>query len=267
MVLFFLAGGTVAAAEDEAGKDPVVATVDGSEIRMSEVVSAHQQLPAQYRGMPLQMIYEPLLNSMIDSKLAAAEARRQGLHEDDTVKREIARVTDQILERQVVRRHIEEGLTEEALRTRYEEHLGDASGASQIRARHILVDSEDEAKRLIEEINGGADFAELAIKHSTGPSGPKGGDLGFFSQEEMVPEFAEAAFALGDGEVTQEPVQTQFGWHVIKTEERRTSEPPSFEESQDTLRQEMSQELGDSYMEELRSQAEIERFNPDGSPR
>ncbi len=267
VVFGLVVAGPVAAADDAADKDPVVATVDGTEIRLSELVEAQQLLPEQYRAMPLHVIYDPLLNSIIDSKLAAAEARRQKLQEDESIKREIALATERILEQNVVSRHIEEGLTDEALRTRYDEQIASFSSTDQIRARHILVETEDEAKKLIEELNGGADFAELAKEHSTGPSGPNGGDLGFFNKEEMVPEFAEAAFALEDGAITQEPVQTQFGWHVIKTEEHRKSDPPSFEAVRDTLRQEMSQELHTSYMADLRSKATIERFNPDGTPR
>jgi len=116
-----------------------------------------------------------------------------------------------------------------------------------------------------EELAGGADFAELAKERSTGPSGPNGGDLGYFRESQMVPEFAEAAFAMEVGTSSETPVQTQFGWHVILVEDRRSVEP-SFEDSEPQLRQDVAREIVTSMVDDLREGAEIERFNLDGSP-
>jgi len=178
----------------------------------------------------------------------------------------MARLEEQVLQRVLLERQINEQITETALREAYDKMIADAVTAEQINARHILVESEADAKQVIEELNGGADFAELAKTKSTGPSGPKGGDLGYFEKGQMVPEFSEAAFALKIGEFTKEPVKTQFGWHVIKLEDRRTAEPPSFEASQDQLKAQLSQQIGSVYIKGLRETATIERFKMDGTP-
>ena len=116
-------------------------------------------------------------------------------------------------------------------------------------------------------LEGGAEFVELAKTRSKGPSGPSGGDLGFFGEGQMVPAFSEAAFSMKPGETTKEPVQTQFGWHVIKVEERRTTQPPKLDEVAQDLRQAVSREIGTAYLQDLRKSATIERFNMDGTPK
>ena len=134
-----------------------------------------------------------------------------------------------------------------------------------MRARHILVKSEDEAKAVIKELDGGADFAKLASEKSIGPSKAQGGDLDYFGRGQMVKEFEDAAFGLEAGAYTETPVRTQFGWHVIKVEDKRKSEPPTFEEAESALGQEMSQEIAEALMRELTEKATIQRFELDGS--
>lgn len=246
--------------------DPVVATVNGTKVMLTDVQRAHQQLPDPYRGYPINMIFGDLLNIVIDRRIAAVVARDQGLQDDDEVKETMARIEEQVLQRVLLERHIKDEITEETLRARYDKMIAGAGTSEQINARHILVESEAEAKEVVAELDGGADFAELAKKRSTGPSAPKGGDLGFFEKGQMVPEFSEAAFALKAGEYTKAPVKTQFGWHVIKLEDRRTSEPPSFEDSQEQLEAQLSQEIGGVYVTGLRDKVTIERFQMDGSP-
>ncbi|MBT3361496.1 MAG: peptidylprolyl isomerase [Rhodospirillales bacterium] len=250
----------------QAANDPVVANVNGTQVMLSDVQKAHQQLPDPYRGYPINMIFGDLLNIVVDRRIAALAARDQGLQDDAEVKDTMARLEEQVLQRVLLERQINEQITETALREAYDKMIADAVTAEQINARHILVESEADAKQVIEELNGGADFAELAKTKSTGPSGPKGGDLGYFEKGQMVPEFSEAAFALKIGEFTKEPVKTQFGWHVIKLEDRRTAEPPSFEASQDQLKAQLSQQIGSVYIKGLRETATIERFKMDGTP-
>ena len=161
---------------------------------------------------------------------------------------------------------IDDKITEDALKERYDAMAKEISESEEIQARHILVETETKAKEIIAEIKGGADFAELAKERSTGPSKDKGGDLGYFTREQMVPPFTEAAFALKKGQVTEVPVQTQFGWHVIKIEDRRAVSPPIFNEAKQALRAEMSQELGAALIGELSAKSVIKRFKPDGSP-
>ncbi|MBL6929376.1 MAG: peptidylprolyl isomerase [Rhodospirillales bacterium] len=250
----------------QAAGDPVVATVNGTEIMLSDVQKAHQQLPDPYRGYPINMIFGDLLNIVIDRRIAAVTAREKGLQDDAEVKDTMAKLEEQVLQRVLLEREINGQITEAAMRASYDKMIAGAETSEQIKARHILVDSEAEAKQVIEELEGGADFAELAKKRSTGPSGPKGGDLGYFEKGQMVPEFSEAAYALKTGDYTKTPVQTQFGWHVIKLEDRRTAEPPTFEASQEQLKAQLSQEIGSVYVKGLRETVTIERFKMDGTP-
>jgi peptidyl-prolyl cis-trans isomerase C len=247
----------LAAAAEE---DPVVATVDGAEIRRSQALEVRRRLPAQMQQVPDDLIMPVLVNIVIDTKLVAAEARRQNLQDDPKVREQMAKLEELILEQYLITRTVEKSLTDEALKERYQEMVETSGGQEEIRARHILLEKEEEAREVIAELRKGADFAELAKEKSTGPSAPQGGDLGYFSQGDMAPAFSEAVFALEAGAFTEEPVQTQFGWHVIKVEDRRTKEPPTFEEVSDQLRGELAREARGAYIEELREKATIERM-------
>ena len=141
--------------------------------------------------------------------------------------------------------------TDEETRALYAEQTENPS--PEFKARHILVETQGEAVAIISELEGGADFAELAKEKSTGPSGPTGGDLGWFSAERMVPEFSAAVEALGDGEFTTAPVQTQFGWHVILREGSRPSTPPPYESVVQGLKQQVEQQKLQDYIESLRN--------------
>lgn len=259
--------GTAAFAQDAApGENPVVATVDGAPVHRAEVEAAARSLPDQMRQMPLEMLYGALLDRVIDFRLLAAEAERQNIGDDPAVEAALAQARDAVLREFLVQQTIEKGLTEENLRARYEQKKDEEGFArEEVHARHILVSTEEEAKAVITELQGGAEFTAVAQERSVGPSAPSGGDLGFISREQVVPEFAEAAFALDAGETSEEPVQTQFGWHVINVVERRNVEP-TYEETAPQLRQEMAREIVTALVEDLRSDAEIERFNLDGSP-
>lgn len=244
--------------------DPVVAVVNGENILKSDVVDAQQSLPREYQALPLEQIFPALLTSLIDSKLVAADARKRDINEDPEFKAQLARVTDQLLERFAVRQELDKAVTDEKLRARYDAKYA-GGGAEEVKARHILMKTNDDAVSVIKELDGGADFAALAKERSTGPSGPQGGDLGYFGQGQMVPEFEEVAFALDKGAYTKEPVETQFGFHVILVEDKRKAPAPTFEDSADELRQELAQEAGANYVDRLRETAKIERFKIDGS--
>ncbi len=252
--------------KDEKRGDPVVAIVNGAQIQRSDVEEARGRLPAQMRQVPLQVVFGLLLDSLINTKLVAGQAREQGLHEEEKIKRQMARIEDQILERTFLVGYTEQLVTEDALQERYKKLVGETKDKEEISARHILVETEGRATEIIADLKKGEDFAELAKKRSTGPSASAGGDLGFFSADQMVPEFAEAAFALDKGQFTETPVKTQFGWHVIKVEDRRAAKPPAVEDVSETLRADLAREIGSAYIQGLREKADVQRFNPDGSP-
>ena len=155
---------------------------------------------------------------------------------------------------------------ESNLQAMYEQLVVNQPDQDEVNARHILVDDKEKAEALIAQAQNGADFAELAREHSTGPTGANGGDLGYFAQAQMVPEFSAAAFAMEVGAVSDEPVQTQFGWHVIKVEDRRPVVKPSYEEMREALSQQLRQSVTQSIVQSLRGEAEVTLFTIDGEP-
>ncbi len=249
-----------------AEKDHVVARVNGVEINFADVEEARTRLPKRFRQGPIEGVFGILVNTLIDSKIMAAEARKQGIADDPAFKRRMAIVTEQVLERALLTRHLERTLTDDMLKKAYADMVEKMGDKKEIRARHILLKTEKEAKAVIAELNKGADFAELAKKKSIGPSKKVGGDLGYFGKGQMVPAFFEAALALDVGAITKVPVETRFGWHVIKLEDKRNAKPPTFEEMRGRLSADLSRKIGGEYIESLRKNAKVERFDPDGAP-
>lgn len=246
--------------------DPVVAKVDGQPIHLSDLKDAAQALPANLQGLPQQTLYPMLLDQMIDSRALVSEAHKSGLDKDPAVQRQVQAAEDRALQSAVLNKEVTPSVTDEAVRARYDKEVAGKPGEEEVHARHILVDSEAEAKKIIGQIKGGADFAALAKQYSKDPgAAQQGGDLGFFKKDEMVPEFANAAFALQPGQTSQEPVHSQFGWHVIQVVERRRAEPASFEQARDELRQKMIQEGVQKAVAKARAAASVEKFNLDGS--
>jgi peptidyl-prolyl cis-trans isomerase C len=247
-------------------KDPVVAIVNGQPVRLSDLEVAQQALPQQYRSMPLQAVFPALLDRIIDSKLVVQEGRKNKVTDDPAFKKRMAFVEDQVLQDFWIQREVARKVTPEKLQERYEERLKSLPSEEEVHARHILVATEDEAKALIAELKKGTAFDKLARDKSTDKaSGAEGGDLGWFKKSDMVKEFADAAFALNKGGLTETPVKTQFGFHVIKVEDRRKAPPPAFEELSEPLREEMVREAVTAHLDQLRSGAKIEKFNIDGT--
>lgn len=254
------------AAGDTDPSTMVVARVGDSTVTLADLIAMRDDLPPQYRQMPLQTIYPALLERAIDGHLIAKAARGTDIGGRADVQRRIRRAEDQVLSQVYLSETIAEQVTEDALRSRYEKATVDDSGRVEARARHILLETEEAARAVIAELAKGADFAALAKERSTDPGAAEGGDLGWFSAEQMVPEFSAAAFALEPGSHSKEPVKSQFGWHVILLEEKRTPQAPPFEQMQDQLASEMTRELITAKLKELRAGVTVERFAPDGTP-
>ncbi len=259
------APGPAAAAATPTG-DPIVARVGADEIRASELNEAAQSLPEELRGMPAPVLFPMLLDQLVDRRIIIQAARKEGLERDPQVQRMVARATDTALQNALLTREIAPTLTDDAIRARYDRDVAGKTGEEEVRARHILVADEDAAKKVIAELKGGADFAELAKKNSTDPGAQSGGDLGFFKKADMLPEFSAVAFALKPGEVTQAPVKTRFGWHVIKLEERRTAPAPGFEQVRDEVRQSLIQEGVSRVLAQAKTGVQVQKFNLDGTP-
>jgi peptidyl-prolyl cis-trans isomerase C len=244
--------------------DPVVATVNGSTILKSDVEAARTQLPEQYRKLPMSQLFEPLVSQLVRTKILAGKARADKLHETDGHKRRLTLFEDRMLEQTLLGQEVEKQITDKLLRERYKQAIAKFPEKEEVRARHILVKTEDEAKAIIKELEGGANFAKLASEKSTGPSKTRGGDLDYFGRGQMVPAFENAAFALKKGEITKKPVFSQFGWHVIKVEDKRQSKPPTFEESRAQLNEQMSKEIATEVVKKLTESADVQRFGLDG---
>jgi peptidyl-prolyl cis-trans isomerase C len=255
---------TVPAAKD-AAKDPVVATVNGQPVYLSELEVAQQALPPQYRNVPLASVFPALLDRIIDSKLVVADGKKHKVDADPAFKRRMAFVEDQVVQDFWLQKEIAKRITTEKMQQRYQEKLKSMPAEEEVHARHILVATEPEAKDLLAELKKGTAFDKLAREKSTDKaSGAEGGDLGWFKRTDMVKEFSDAAFTLKKGELSEAPVKTQFGFHLIKVEDRRQAPPPSFEELADPIRDELSRETVTQFLDQLRSTAKIDKFNIDG---
>ncbi|MBC7637656.1 MAG: peptidylprolyl isomerase [Acetobacteraceae bacterium] len=266
-VALALAAGLALPLAAQPAPDPIVARVNGEEIRASDLAEAAQALPQDMRGMPPSVIMPMLIDQLVDRKAISLLARQRKFENDPAVLRATARAADQAMQTALMQKEISPLITDAALKARYDRDFAGKPGETEVHARHILVTNEADARAAIAELKAGGDFAAIAKSRSTDPGSADGGDLGFFKQGDMVPEFAAVAFALKPGETSQTPVKSQFGWHVIKVEERRQAAPASFEESQDQIRQSVIQEGIQGIIKIARTGLKIEIFNPDGTPK
>lgn len=255
-----------AAAQDKA-PDPIVADVNGDKIHLSDLVATYRALPARLQQVPFEQLYRPLLEHAIAIRLLASEGRKAKLQESEAVQKRLKYIEGQYVYEAYVEKIVAERATEAKLKEAYEAFVKDYKGEEEVRASHILVKTEQEAKDIIAQLEKGADFAKLAKEKSIDPSKERNsGDLGFFSKEQMVKEFAEAAFAMKKGETVKTPVKTQFGWHVIRVTDRRAGAPPKFEEVKDQLRQKLAEGIASDEIAKLKGAAKIDRFDAEGKP-
>ncbi|WP_246003786.1 peptidylprolyl isomerase [Histidinibacterium lentulum] len=235
--------------------DDVVATVDGTDITLGEMIVARSQLPQQYQQLPPEVVFDGLLQQLIQQQLLADALDEVPPRVGIALKNE----ERSLRAGEEVTRVAEEAVTEEALQQAYEARFAETDPVTEYNASHILVETEEEAQALVEEARAeGADFAALARENSTGPSGPSGGELGWFGPDAMVAPFQEAVAAMEPGTVS-EPVQTQFGWHVIRLNETRIAEAPPLEALRTELTQQLQSEAVEARLEALEERAEISR--------
>lgn len=242
----------------------VLATVGDREITLGDVIYYRSQVPEQVRTtLSDEQLYDGLIEELVRQAQLANAADAAGLESDASVQRQLETARTQILAQAYIDSTVEPKLTEEALQAHLDTTFAEAPRQDQLRARHILLADEATAKEVKQLIDDGGDFAELAKERSTGPSGRGGGDLDYFSQQEVVPEFWNAAAALEVGGVS-DPVQTGFGWHVIKLEDRRTAPPPTLDEVRPQIRQDLANRLAQEAMTALAEETEVSR--PDRRP-
>ena len=240
---------------------PIVANVNNEDISLETMIHAMNELPPEIQSQPFMSYYEDLLERVIDIKLFAQEGKKMKLDEEPSVRAAIDFVIEKVLMQAFLSKYVQENIKEENLKASYNNFIADETSREEIKASHILMDTESEAIDVINMLNNGDDFAELAKNKSTGPSGPSGGDLGWFKRGQMVPPFEKAAFSLNKNEITQRPVQTQFGWHVIKIFDKRIPEAPSYENMKSKLIQDLERKIVSKKIQDLRNDALIEKLS------
>jgi peptidyl-prolyl cis-trans isomerase C len=239
-----------------------VARVNGSDVTEAEIAFAEAEVGAEIAGLPAEARRRVLLEYLVEAHLFADAAAKNQLGSGKEFEERLAYYKLRALRDTFYEKRVREAVTEAAAKAAYDEQIAKISPEPEVRARHILVKSEAEAKELIKQLKAGGDFFDLAKKNSTGPSADSGGDLGYFSKGQMVKPFEDAAFALKPGEVSA-PVQTEFGWHVIKVEDKRNHPVPAFDEVKDQLLASLVQNQLKTVVQGLRGTAKVEVVDPE----
>ncbi|GAA6200747.1 peptidylprolyl isomerase [Aquicoccus sp. SU-CL01552] len=240
--------------------ETVVARVNGQEIKLGHVAIARATLPQQYQQLPPEVLYDAIVEQLIQQS-----ALQQAFGDDvpQRVALSLENERRQLLAGEEIEKIMAGAASDADLKAAYDAAYGEGYEAREYNAAHILVETEEEAKAIKAELDGGADFAALAKEKSTGPSGPNGGDLGWFEKGMMVPAFEEAVMALEPGQVSA-PVQTQFGWHVIVLNDSRLKEPPAFDDVREELAGELRQKAVADHVDSLVAAATVERPEIEG---
>jgi peptidyl-prolyl cis-trans isomerase C len=244
-----------------AAVDPnaVVATVNGQSITEADLVMAEGELSKQFAQLPPEQRRAAALSAAIEIKVLAAKAVADGLDKDPEFQRRAAFLQQRALHGEMVEKEVVDKVTDQDVRARYDKEIAAQPAVNEVHARHILVKTKEEAEAIIKQLDGGADFQKLANEHTTDPSGKtNGGDLGYFGPGQMVPEFEKAAMALEPGSYTKQPVQTQFGWHVIKVEDKRPQQPPPFEQVEEQARSAVIRDKYFALVKDARAAAKVE---------
>jgi peptidyl-prolyl cis-trans isomerase C len=240
--------------------NPVLAKVNGAEIRQSDLALAEEELGPSLAQMDPATKNENVLSFLIDMKIVAKAAEDKKIENSEDFKKRLAFTRSRLLMDSLLASEGKAATTDEAMKKVYEDAAKQITSEQEVHARHILVETEDEAKAVEAELKKGADFAELAKKKSKDPGAADGGDLGFFTKDQMVPEFSAVAFALEPGKIS-DPVKSQFGWHIIKVEEKRDRQAPAFEQVKAQIETFVTRKAQADYVAKLREAAKVERMD------
>jgi peptidyl-prolyl cis-trans isomerase C len=246
----------------EEAKDAVIAKVAGVEIREGELALAESNIDPQLSQLPADQRRVAALSALVDAKLLAAKARAEGLDQNADYKMRLQFLTDRELHNAYFKKHVVEPVTDADIKARYDKEVAAMPKEDEVHARHILVKTEDEAKAVIKALDEGKDFAALAKEKSTDPNKSDGGDLGFFRKGQMVPEFEAAAFELAPGSHSKTPVKTQFGFHVIKVEEKRPVAAPELDKIKDQVRQVIMRDAYLALLTKEKAEATVDIVDP-----
>jgi peptidyl-prolyl cis-trans isomerase C len=240
--------------------DAVVARVNGVEIRASDVALAEEDLGSNVQQLPPESKREQVISYLADVILVAKAAEAKKLAEAPDFQRRMAHARNRLLMETLLQSEAKAATTDDAMRKVYEEAAKQMGGEKEVHARHILVDTEDEAKTIVAELKKGGDFAELAKRSKEPGAGERAGDLGYFTKDQMVPVFADTAFALEPGKIS-DPVKSEFGWHVIKVEDKRDRPVPPFEQVKSQIENYLVRKTQAEFVGKLRQDAKIERLD------
>jgi peptidyl-prolyl cis-trans isomerase C len=240
--------------------DKLLAKVNGAEIHQSDVALAEEELGPSLQQMDPATKEENVLAFLIDMKIVAKAAEDKKVQDSDEFKKRMAFTRNRLLMDSLLATEGKAATTDQAMKKVYDDASKQISGEQEVHARHILVQTEDEAKQVKAELDKGADFAKLAKEKSKDPGASDGGDLGFFTKDQMVPEFSTVAFSLEPGKIS-DPVKTQFGWHIIKVEEKRNRKPPEFDQVKGQIENYVTRKAQADYVAKLRDSAKIERMD------
>lgn len=257
-----------AAAKDGVNLAPnaVVAKVNGEVIKGSDLLEVRNGLRPPSNQMPIEAVYDQLQDRLVDAKLVLDAAKKAKLADDKEVKEKVAKAQEAIMRDIYLTREVGQKVTNAVVEERYKKLAADYKPQSELKARHILVATEAEAKAIAEQLKKGGDFAKIAKEKSTDKtSAENGGDLGYFTAEQVVEPFAKTAFALKDGEISA-PVQSQFGWHIIQAQSRRDTKMPPLEDVKSDVQRMVADEMLADFFGKLRAGAKIEKFGLDGKP-
>ena len=243
-----------------AGSDPVVARVNGVEIKQSDLALAEEDVGSDIQAASPEAKREHLISYLADIIMVTQAAEKKNIVDNPDFKRRLAFLRNKLLMGFELQEETKAALSDEAMRQTYDDAVKSAAGQEEVRARHILVGNEDEAKAIVEQLRAGGDFATIAKEKSKDPGAAEGGDLGYFTKDQMVPEFAEVAFKMYPGQLSN-PVKTQFGWHIIKVEDRRTKQPPEFDKVKSQIEAFLSRKAQTEFITKLRQTAKIERLD------
>lgn len=251
-----------------AAEDYPIVKYGNEQIKYSEVLETWKTLfpggnAPDFKSFD-ENIRQNVLRGMVSEKLLYKEALKAGFDKNPIVKKRMEEMQKQIVLQSYMEDKAKTLVTEDQLKKAYEEKVKKSAGVEEVKARHILVKTEEEAKKIADQLKKGGDFEKIAREQSTDKgSGAQGGDLGWFTKDKMVAEFADAAFALKKGEISA-PVKSGFGWHIIKLEDRRTMKPASYEESKEELKGEVSEKAVEEYVSGLLKTAGVKYYDESG---
>jgi peptidyl-prolyl cis-trans isomerase C len=240
--------------------DTVVAKINGVEIRQSDLALAEEDMGQELQQVPPDQRRDQLISYLADVIMVAQVAEQKKLGDNADFKRRLAFLRSKLLMGYGLQDEVKSAVTDEARRQVYDDAVKSMGGQEEVRARHILVETEDEAKAIVDLLKGGADFATLAKEKSKDPGASDGGDLGYFVKDQMVKEFADVAFKMYPGQ-TSNPVKTQFGWHIIKLEDRREKKAPDFDTVKEQVDTFLARKAQTDFVAKLRQSAKIERLD------